>query len=79
MPTASQIDVVLSTLNALDVGTMDSIVAKLDQVRADLLALDQAELAERAQDARTALERGDVTEFKRLRAFVQSKVGHIRR
>ncbi len=78
MPTAARIDVLLSTLNATDVGTLDSIRAKLDQVRAELLELDQPELAERAAEATAALARGDVAEFKRGRAFLQSKIGHLR-
>ena len=68
----------LSTLNAADVGTLDSIAAKLDQVREELLQMEQAELASRAADTLTALRRGDVAEFKRGRAFLQSKIGHLK-
>jgi hypothetical protein len=78
MPVTERIDVLLSTLNATDVGTLDSIRAKLDQVRAELLEMDQPDLAGRAADAISALARGDVVEFKRGRAFLQSKIGHLR-
>lgn len=78
MQTASRIDVLLSTLNATDVGTLESITAKLDAVRDELLALDQPELAARAGETIAALQRGDVVEFKRGRAFLQSKIGHLR-
>ena len=78
MQTASRIDVLLSTLNATDVGTLDSITAKLDLVRDELLALSQPDLAARAAEAIAALTRGDVAEFKRGRAFLQSKIGHLR-
>jgi hypothetical protein len=78
MQTASRIDVLLSTLNATDVGTLESITAKLDAVRDELLALEQPELAARAGETIAALQRGDVTEFKRGRAFLQSKIGHLR-
>ena len=78
-PTVDHIDVMLSTLNATEVGTLDSIAVKLRQVRDELLALDHLELADRAEDAVTALGKGDVAEFKRLRAFLQSKLGHLRR
>jgi hypothetical protein len=78
MPVTARIDVLLSTLNATDVGTLDSIRAKIEQVRAELLELDQPDLAARAGDALAALVRGDVTEFKRGRAFLQSKIGHLR-
>lgn len=78
MPTATRIEVLLSTLNATDVGTLDSIVAKLDTVRDELLALEQHDLAARAEETIAALRRGDVAEFKRGRAFLQSKIGHLR-
>ena len=78
MITASRIDVLLSTLNATDVGTLESIAAKLELVRDELLAMDRPELAARAGETIAALRRGDVAEFKRGRAFLQSKIGHLR-
>lgn len=79
METASAIDVMLSTLNATDVGTLDSIALKLREVKEQLDALGQAELAARADGAIGALSRGDIAEFKKTRAFLQSKIGHLRR
>lgn len=78
MEVAARIDVILSTLNATEVGTLDSVAEKLGQVREELLALDEPELAARAGAAIAALQRGDVAEFKRGRAFLQSKIGHLR-
>jgi hypothetical protein len=78
MPTVARIDVLLSTLNATDVGTLESIAAKLRQVEEELRAMDQDALADRAAEALAALSRGDVAEFKRARAFLQSKIGHLR-
>ena len=78
MPTVTRIDVLLSTLNATDVGTLESIAAKLRQVQEALAELDQPDLAARAGDAVAALTRGDIAEFKRGRAFLQSKIGHLR-
>lgn len=75
---ASRIDFLLSTLNAADVGTLDSIAAKLEQVRDELEQMDQAELAFRAAETLGALRRGDVAEFKRGRAYLQSKIGHLK-
>ena len=77
-PTTARIDLLLSTLNATDVGTLDSIRAKLEQVRAELEGMEQPELATRAAATIEALARGDVAEFKRGRAFLQSKIGHLR-
>jgi len=76
--TVSRVGLILSTLNATDVGTLDSISEKLRQVQVELLALDQPALADRVQESMQALGRGDLAEFKRLRAFLQSKVGHLR-
>jgi hypothetical protein len=78
MPATARIDVLLSTLSATDVGTLESIRAKLEQVRQELMELDQPDLAQRAADTIAALTRGDVAEFKRGRAFLQSKIGHLR-
>jgi len=78
MVTATRIELLLSTLNAADVGTLESISAKLEQVRDELEQLDQPELASRAAETIRALVRGDVVEFKRGRAFLQSKIGHLR-
>ncbi len=72
------IDVLLATLNATDVGSLDSITQKMAQVQQGLDALGQAELAGAAGQAVAALRRGDVTEFRRGRAFLQSKIGHLR-
>ena len=78
MPTTVRIDVLLSTLNATDVGTLDSIRAKLEQVKQELMELDQPELAARAAETIASLTRGDVAQFKKGRAFLQSKIGHLR-
>jgi hypothetical protein len=78
MQTVPRVDVLLSILNSTDVGTLDSIAAKLHQVGEELQAMDEPELAARALEAVGALRRGDVTEFKRARAFLQSKIGHLR-
>lgn len=78
MDAVARVDQLLSTLNATDVGTLDSVAEKLGQVRDALLALDEPELAARAALVIDALRRGDVAEFKRGRAFLQSKIGHLR-
>ena len=78
MVTVTRIELLLSTLNAADVGTLESISAKLQQVQDELEQLDQPELASRAAETIRALVRGDVVEFKRGRAFLQSKIGHLR-
>lgn len=78
MQTAPRIELMLATLNAIEVGSLDSVAAKLKQVQEELEALEQTELAEAAAEAVAALSRGDIAEFKRGRAYLQSKIGHLR-
>jgi len=75
---APSVDVLLATLNATEVGSLDAIAEKVEQVQRGLESLGQAELAGAARGAAAALRRGDVTEWKRARAFLQSKIGHLR-
>jgi hypothetical protein len=78
MPTAERIDWMLATLNAADVGSLESISVKMKQVQEALADQGEAELAGVAGGAVASLARGDVAEFKRARAFLQSKIGHLR-
>lgn len=78
MIATARIDVLLATLNSADVGSLDSIAEKMVQVKTDLESLGQDELAGAAGNALTALRGGDVAEFRRGRAFLQSKIGHLR-
>ena len=74
----TSLDRILATLNSAEVGALERIAEKMRLVAADLRAIEQPELAARADDSVAALGRADVVEFKRLRAFIQSKVGHLR-
>jgi hypothetical protein len=74
----AQIDLILSTLNAMDVGTLESVADKLREVEDALKAIGADDLATRAAETSAALARGDVAEFKRGRATLQAKVGHLR-
>jgi len=78
MPAVSRVEVLLATLNATEVGSLESIAEKMRQVQDELSALEQGQLAAAAGEAVAALARGDVAEFKRGRAFLQSKIGHLR-
>ena len=78
MPDTSSIDVLLATLNAAEVGSLDAISEKMALVQSGLEERGQAELAAAAAAAVLSLRRGDVTEWKRARAFLQSKIGHLR-
>ena len=75
---SSPLDRILATLNAAEVGPLDRIADKMRSVGADLRELNHPDLAGKADEAVAALQRADVSEFRRLRAFIQSKVGHLR-
>ncbi len=75
---APSIDVLLATLNATEVGSLDAVAEKVRLVQQGLESLGQAELAAAAGGAVSSLRRGDVAEWKRARAFLQSKIGHLR-
>jgi hypothetical protein len=72
------LDRILATLNSAEVGALDRIAEKMRLAAQDLRSIGQPELAGKADEAVAALDRADVAEFKRLRAFIQSKVGHLR-
>jgi hypothetical protein len=78
MPGPAGIDFILATLSATEIGSIASIVEKLRLVEQALSDLNQPDLAHQAREAITALERGDLAEFKRIRAFIQAKTGHLR-
>jgi hypothetical protein len=75
---APSVDVLLAILNATEVGSLDAVADKVQDVERGLEALGQPELAAAAGGAVKALRRGDVAEWKRARAFLQSKIGHLR-
>ncbi len=72
------LDRILATLNSAEVGALDRTAEKMRLAAQDLRSIGQPELAGKADEAVAALDRADVAEFKRLRAFIQSKVGHLR-
>ena len=78
MSDAPSVDVLLATLNAAEVGSLEAIAEKMRQVQAGLEARRETALAGAAAAAVDALRRGDVPEWKRARAFLQSKIGHLR-
>ena len=74
----TSLDRILATLNSTEVGSIERIAESMQVVAADLREIEQPELAAKADESVAALGRADVAEFKRLRAFIQSKVGHLR-
>ncbi len=65
-------------LNALHVGEIAGIRAKLDEAHQACLALEQEELAQKLAEARAALEVADMTTYRKRVETVIARLGHIR-
>jgi hypothetical protein len=68
----------IAFLNAIEIGQMDSIRAKLDEARTACIALDQAELADKLSEATEALSRADLKTYRRRVETVIARLGHLR-
>jgi hypothetical protein len=69
---------IIAVLNALNLGEMDAIRAKLEQARLACLELDQEELALRLDEASAALGKADVKTYRKRVESVISRLGHLR-
>jgi len=74
----SKLDTAIATLNTLEVGSLDKIGAQLVAVREELARHHLEDLVEKIDACRTALENGELEEFRRLRETVVSRLGHLR-
>lgn len=72
------LDVVIATLNRLELGPLDKIASDLDRVQAALAERRLIDLEELTLRCREALARGDLGEFRRLRETLVSRLGHVR-
>lgn len=68
----------IAFLNAIEVGQMDSIRAKLDEARKACVAMDEAELAGKLGEAAEALARADLKTYRRRIETVIARLGHLR-
>jgi hypothetical protein len=68
----------IAFLNALDVGELDSIAAKLDEARDACEELGQPELAEKLGEALQALGGADLRTYRKRVETVVSRLGHLR-
>ena len=78
MSEPQSLDSLIATLNNLDVGALDKIAERLSEVREELERRALTELVAKIDDCRAALGRGELEEFRRLRATVVSRLGHVR-
>jgi len=68
----------IAFLNAIEVGPMDRIRAKLEQAKRACIAMDQAELATKLSEATDALSSADLRTYRRRIETVIAKLGHLR-
>jgi len=68
----------MAYLNAINVGELDGIQAKLDQARKACVELQQAGLAETLEEAESALHQADLKTYRKRVETVISRLGHIR-
>ena len=68
----------IAFLNAIGVGEMDGIRAKLERAREACRALEQSELADKLTEAETALTQADLRTYRKRLEAVVARLGHLR-
>jgi ABC-type phosphate transport system auxiliary subunit len=68
----------ITYLNAIDVGELDGIRAKLEQARIACIELRQTELAEHLDDAARALADVDLERYRKRLQTVIARLGHVK-
>ena len=68
----------IAFLNALHLGDVAALGAKLDEASAACARLGHDDLADHLRNARTALSTGDVKTYRRRIETVLARLGHIR-
>lgn len=68
----------IAFLNALHLGDVDALRAKLDEAGTACAGLGQDELVAQLGSARTALDGGDVRTYRKRIETVISRLGHLR-
>lgn len=69
---------IIASLNALRVGDMDVIRDRLEQARAACRELDQADLADKLDEAIVALARADMRTYRKRVETVVARLGHLK-
>lgn len=72
------LDALIATLNTIHVGDLDKICGSLSSVRAELVRRGLVELVDKIDICQESLLTGDMEGFRRSRATVVSRLGHIR-
>lgn len=71
-------DSMIATLNTIGVGDVNKILASMKSVKAELERRQLTDLATKLDECRDCLVGGDLEGFRRARATVVSRLGHLR-
>jgi hypothetical protein len=68
----------IAFLNALGVGDLEAIAAKLEEARVSCEEMSQPELAAKVADASRALRSADLKTYRKNLETVVSRLGHLK-
>jgi hypothetical protein len=68
----------IATLNNIELGDVTKIEARLQEIRAELVGRELDELVAKLDESLDALRQGDLQTFRRLKATMVSRLGHLR-
>ncbi len=72
------LDSLIATLNTIELGDVTKIEARLLEIREELAGRELDELVEKLEESLAALRQGDLQAFRRLKATMVSRLGHLR-
>ena len=72
------VDSLIATLNTIELGDVTKIEARLLEIRRELAARELEELVGKLDESLAALRQGDLQTFRRLKATMVSRLGHLR-
>ena len=72
------VDSLIATLNTIELGDVTKIEARLLEIRRELTARELEELVGKLDESLAALRQGDLQTFRRLKATMVSRLGHLR-
>ena len=68
----------IAYLNAIRIGDLDGIRAKLDTARKACIDLEQADLADKLGEASSALSQMDMKTYRKRLETVIARLGHLK-
>ncbi len=72
------LDSLIATLNTIELGDVAKIHARLLEIRQELERRELDELVGKLDESLTTLSQGDLQGFRRLKATIVSRLGHLR-